>query len=105
MIHVVGDLSPSKEWCAFDFVPTDSQNLRKNLRNIDVLPIPLRRVPNPHVEWSPPTLNGSFDVARVRRDGFESYIVERPETAATQQVLLFAIDWQRGRGFFYSTRE
>ena len=31
-IHVVGDLSPSKEWCAFEFLPTDSQNLLNSNR-------------------------------------------------------------------------
>jgi hypothetical protein len=28
--------------------------------------------------------------------------VERPATSVTIEVLLFAIDWSKGRGFFYS---
>ena len=43
-IHVVGELSPSKEWCAFEFLPTDSQNLLKNLKSFDVLPPSVKHV-------------------------------------------------------------
>jgi hypothetical protein len=37
-IHVVGELSPSKEWCAFEFLPTDSQDLLESLKSLDALP-------------------------------------------------------------------
>ena|SRR5258708_829366 len=50
-IHEAHDLSPSTEWCAFDFAPVDSQNLRKKLKSVDVLPPSVRRVPNPQVSW------------------------------------------------------
>ena len=46
-IHEVHDLSPSTEWCAFEFNPADSQNLRKNLKTTDALPVSVRRVPKP----------------------------------------------------------
>src|SRR5882762_1685258 len=48
-IHVVGELSPSKEWCAFEFLPTDSQRLLKNLKSLDVLLPPVKYVRSPRV--------------------------------------------------------
>jgi hypothetical protein len=101
-IHVAFDLSPSTEWCAFDFAPADSQNLRKNLRSVDVLPPYIRRVQNPHVSWWPGMLRGNLDREHIHREGFELYVVERPANSVMTDVLLFAIDWSKGRGFFYS---
>src|SRR5712664_3591068 len=46
-IHVVGELSPSKEWCAFEFLPNDSQSLLKNLKSVDALPPPVKHIRSP----------------------------------------------------------
>jgi hypothetical protein len=102
-IHEVHDLSPSTEWCSFEFVPADSQTLRKNLKAVGALPPSVRRVPNPHVSWWPSTLRGNLDSERIHKEGFDLYVVEKPATSVTTDVLLFAIDWSKGRGFFYST--
>jgi hypothetical protein len=104
-IHEVHELLPSTEWCAFEFFPTDSQGLRKNLRSIDALPPSVRHVPNLNVSWWPTVLEGNLDVEQIHKTGFELYTVVRPETSVTTEVLLFAINWTRGRGFFYRTRE
>jgi hypothetical protein len=104
-IHEVHDISPSTEWCAFEFLPTDSQGLRKNLKSVDALPLSVRRVPNPGVSWWPAALKGNLDVEEIHRAGFDVYVVETPATSATSDVFLFAIDWSKGRGFFYWTRE
>jgi hypothetical protein len=104
-IHEVHDLSPSTEWCAFEFVPTDSQVLRKNLKSVSPLPPSVRRVPNPGVPWWPAVLRGNLEVEKIHSNGFELYIVETPDTSVTTSISLFAIDWSNGRGFFYSTRE
>lgn len=104
-IYEVHDLSPSTQWCAFEFDPAGSQRLRKNLKSIDVIPAPVRRVPNPHVAWWPRVLKGNIDMDTIHKEKFELYVVERPETSVTREVLLFAIDWSKGRGFFYSTSE
>jgi hypothetical protein len=101
-IHEVHDLSPSTEWCAFEFVPTDSQVLRKNLKSVIALPRSVERVPNPGVPWWPAVLKGNLKVEQIHNDGFELYIVERPTTSVTTSIYLFAIDWTKGRGFFYS---
>jgi hypothetical protein len=102
-IHEVHDLSPSTEWCAFEFAPADSQNLRRNLKSVDALPPSISRVPSPNVSWWPSMLKGNLDRERIHREGFELYAVERPATSVTTDVLLFAIDWSKGRGFFYRT--
>ncbi|HVA18526.1 MAG TPA: hypothetical protein VMV59_12530 [Candidatus Dormibacteraeota bacterium] len=100
-IHEVHEISPSTEWCAFEFLPTDSQGLRKALTSADATGPRVRRVRNPGVLWWPAVLNGNLDVEKIHKAGFELYVVERPETSVTTSVLLFAIDWQEGHGFFY----
>lgn len=102
-IHELHDLSPSREWCAFEFATDDSQRLRKNLKGIDVLPLSVRRVRNPDVSWWPSVLKGNLDIARIRSNGFALYQVERPANSVMTDVLLFAVDWSKGRGFFYRT--
>jgi hypothetical protein len=104
-IHEVHETSPSTEWCAFEFLPTDSQSLRKNLQSVDALPASVRRVPNPSVSWWPDVLQGNLDAEKIHREGLDLYVVTMPETSVTTTVSLFAIDWPKGRGFFYSTRE
>jgi hypothetical protein len=103
-IHEVHESSPSIEWCAFEFSPTDSQGLRKNLKSVDVPPPSVKRVPDPYVSWWPAVLRGNLDVNEIHKDGFNLYAVVRPETSVTTEILLFSIDWEKGRGFFYRTR-
>jgi hypothetical protein len=100
-IHEIHDRSPSREWCAFEFVPTDSQKLLRNLKHADVLPVSLRHVPRPGVSWWPSVLVGNLDAEAIHKAGFDLYVVEMPATSVTTAVWLFAIDWSKGRGFFY----
>jgi hypothetical protein len=104
-IHEVHDLSPSVEWCAFEFASEDSKKLRSGLKAINTLPGPLHRVPNPHVKWWPTVLTGKLDMGAVQGRGFELFTVERVETSISKDIYLFAIDWQRERGYFYVTDE
>jgi hypothetical protein len=102
-IHEVHDLSPSRQWCAFEFAADDSQKLRKNLNTVDVLPPSVRSVRDPKVPWWPDSLKGNLDAAGIRKHGFDLYIVERPANSVMTEILLFAFDWPKGRAFFYST--
>jgi hypothetical protein len=104
-IHEMHKLSPSTEWCAFEFDPADSQRLRKNLKRVDVIPLPVRSVPNPGASWWPRVLSGDLDVDAIHVEKFDLYTLERQETSVTMEILLFAIDWSKGRGYFYSTSE
>jgi len=101
-IHEAQELSPENEWCAFEFPPSDSEKLRKNLRRVDALPASVKHVPNPHVSWWPEVLVGDLDLAKIRRAGFDLYTVEKPATSITTATYIFAIDWANGRGFFYT---
>lgn len=104
-IHEVHDLSPSTEWCAFEFVISDSEVFRKSLKRVDALRPPIGRVPNPGVSWWPSILDGTLDIENIHRSGFELYLVETADTSVTTNVSLFAVDWPKGRGFFYCTRK
>lgn len=104
-IHEMHDMSPSTTWCAFEFLPAESQSLRKNLKSIDALPPSVSRVANPGKSWWPDMLVGSLDVGKIHGAGFELSVMVTPETPSTNEVLLFAIDWTKGRGFFYRTRQ
>jgi hypothetical protein len=102
-LHLVEELSPSREWCAFEFLPTDSQNLRNNLTSIDRLPRAVTHVPNPDATWWPEMLQGSINAAEIRHAGFDLYVVERPANGVEMGIYLSAVNWSEGRGFFYST--
>jgi len=102
-IHIIYDPSSPRTWCAFEFSSTDSQGLKKNLRNVNALPEGLKRVDAPGAAWWPDFLKGDLDVARFRRNGFDAYVVEEPDAQAGNSVVLFAIDWAKGRAFFYRT--
>jgi hypothetical protein len=101
-IHELHDLSPSTEWCAFEFVATDTQNILKNLSRVSVPPPAVKYVPSPGVSWWPRALNGELDSETIHNAGFELFVAERPATSATKEIWLFAIDRSKGRGFFYS---
>ncbi len=101
-IHELHDLSPSTEWCAFEFTPTDSQRLLANLKHVEVPPSLLERIPRSGVAWWPADLEGDLDVEKIQKAGFLLYVVERPATSVSNAVWLFAINWPGGRGFFYS---
>jgi hypothetical protein len=105
VIHLTEQDSPSKEWCGFEFLPTDSQSLRENLKGVDALPPSVRRVPSPGVSWWPAMLNGEIDAQKIHRERFELYVIESPADSVSTWVDLFAINWSEGRGFFYGTRE
>jgi len=102
-IHVVGELSPSKEWCAFEFLPTDSQSLLKNLKSFDALPPSVKYVRSPRVSWWPSVLEGKLDVEKIHNAGFQLFVLERPANSVTVGIYLFALDSSKGHGFFYWT--
>jgi hypothetical protein len=102
-IRVVGELSPSKEWCSFEFLPADSQTLLKNLKSVDVLPQSVKYVRDPGVSWWPSVLHGNLDVEKTRNTGFQLFVVEKPANSVETGIYLFALDLSQGHGFFYWT--
>jgi hypothetical protein len=103
-IHEI-DGSPTFEYCAFDFSPADSQNLKAAIMPVDSLPEWARQIRNPRVSWWPAVLTGRLDVHAIHNGGFELYTHSESETVSGTGTVsyLFAIDWARGRVLFYST--
>lgn len=102
-IHVAGDMSPSRTWCAFEFIPSDSELLQKHLRKVDVLVPEVKRVPSPGKRWWPIVLTGTLDPGKIQQVGFELHLTEEPANQVNTVILLFAIDPRRGRAFVYTT--
>lgn len=96
-IHLVGELSPSTEWCAFEFSPGDSQRLRQALKPVEILPESMKYIPRLRKPWWPSFLEGNVDPARVEKANFHLYI-----TASISDPELFAVNVTEGRGYFYS---
>jgi hypothetical protein len=99
-IHIAYDLSPSTVWCAFEFNPTDSEKLVNNLKRVDPMAAPISRVPSPHREWWPKSLEGRLDMQKIQRAGFVLYSRSIPISQVENETLLFAID-QTGHGYFF----
>jgi hypothetical protein len=95
-IHVVGQLSPSKEWCAFEFLPADSESLLKDLKSFDALPPSVKYVGSPRVSWWPSVLEGNLDVEKIRNAGFQLFVLERPAKSVNVGIYLFALDSSKG---------
>jgi hypothetical protein len=104
-IREVHDLSPSREWCSFEFSPAEWHSPGNDFKPVDALPPSLSRVPSPGVSWWPAVLRGNLDVSKIHGEGLKLYVVERPATAVTTNALLFAMDGVKGRGFFCSSPE
>lgn len=104
-IRIIGGVSPTFEYCAFDFSPADSRNFKNAITPVDSLPEWARQVRDPRVRWWPSVLAGRLDVPAIRNAGFEIYTHSELETVGGTGTVsyLFAIDWARGRVFFYST--
>lgn len=103
-IHELHDLSPSIEWCAFEFDPADSEEFRSKLTKPDALPPAIKHIPKIRKPWWPLLLRGEIRPEEVHRAGMDLYVMERAETAVTRRVWLLAIDRNNGKGFFYTTR-
>lgn len=100
-IHIIYNPASPRTWCAFEFSPTDSQGLKKNLTNVNALPEALKRVDSPGASWWPDVLKGDLDTAKLRSNGFDANVANEIDVRAGSNVVLFAIDWTNGRGFFY----
>ena len=100
-IYLTYDISPSREWCGFEFGREDVELLLSSLKPADSAAPPIARIPSPHVRWWPKALEGNLNAKAIQQTGFELYIVTRPVSQAQNQTLVFAIDRKDARGYFY----
>jgi len=104
-IHIIYAPESPRTYCAFEFSPSDSQGLVKNLTNLDALPPSVKHVQRSGVSWWPTVLRGDLDLMKIHEAGFKAYLSEERSTSVNIDVVLFAIDWTNGRGFFYRTNK
>lgn len=102
-IHITYDPSSPQTWCAFEFSSSDAQSLREKLTSVAALPQRVKRVDNPGVSWWPDFLTGDLNPEKLRERDFDLYVVTEPAVESHTNVVLFAIDWKKGLGFFYRT--
>jgi hypothetical protein len=102
-IRITYDPSSPRTWCAFEFSPAAPQDLKKNLTSVSVFPEDVKHLDDPGLPWWPRFLKGDIDVAKVHEAGFDAYVTEEPAIQSSNDVVLFAIRWADGRGFFYRT--
>src|SRR5260370_27284334 len=102
-IREIHELSPSRQRCSFEFLRAEWQTPKSDFKSVDSLPPSLTHVRSPGFSWWPAVLRGYLDVGKIQGEGLKLYVVERPSTSVTTDVLLFAIDGVKGRGFFYRT--
>jgi hypothetical protein len=102
-IHEVHNPASPRTWCAFAFSPNDSQRFLRSVRAVDALPAPVSDIGDPGAAWWPSFMKGKLDVSSIRAQGFTLYIAEEPDVESKTRVVLFAIAWPRGEGFFYRT--
>ena len=69
-IRLIYDNSPSREWCGFEFDPTDADRLIHSLKPVDSHAPPIRIVTDPSVKWWPKFLEGDVDSVRMEQAGF-----------------------------------
>lgn len=53
------------------------------------------------MSWWPEFLKGDVDIGKLRERGFVTYTFVEPAYGSKTNIVLFAVDWDKGRGFFY----
>lgn len=102
-IRIVYAAESTSTWCEFQFAPDDSGRFREHLKTVDRLPEAVRHVENPGLSWWPDSLRGDLDVERLRLHGFDVCLVTEPDVEQSRRVVVFVVDWRKGRAFFYRT--
>ena len=89
-------------WCSFVFTPGGGDAIREHITHItrgDELPLKLRYIDAPHVQWWPNFLEGQINVANIRKQGFKAYIAK--EFGIETPNILFFVNLEAGAGYFY----
>src|SRR3954451_9625434 len=103
-IHLAYDLSPSEEWCGFEFDPLEAEQLLNSIEPLNPAAPPIPAIPSPSVQWWPKFLEGDLDgrtLQRAAQSGVALYSVTRRLSQVQNVTLVFAIDRRSGRAYFY----
>ena len=89
------DLDTNARWGLFSFPPSEASHLKVLL---DPSEFPLQGqecLPPRRIEWWPILLRGSLDAERIAATGLKAY-------RSTDGALLFAVNWNQGRAYYWS---
>jgi hypothetical protein len=100
-IHLAYDLSPSREWCRFEFNRQDEETLLSGLKSANSPSLRVAHIPSPQLQWWPKVLEANLNLQAIQRAGFEVYSVTRSISQEHNETLVFAINRKEGRGYFY----
>lgn len=96
-LRVGYDPGTSQRWGVINFPPSQADTLRAVLQP-EELPLADQRCDVPaRIEWWPLLLRGAIDGERLAATGVRGY-------RARQGDLIFAINWNQGRGYYWSGR-
>ena len=106
-IRLINRVEHARTWCAFDFLPSESDAFRQRLAVARSLPALTLRMQGPGTRWWPEVLQGEVDVAGISKAGYTQAIDIEPAGIPAfpneRYVYLFVIDWSAGHAYFYQT--
>lgn len=95
-IHLMYDLDTNQTWCSFRFSAEDASALRQALTKMTPPEVSSSPIRPAKADWWPQALEGELKPETIEKAGLELY----KKNGST----VFAIDWEKGQGFFYYRR-
>jgi hypothetical protein len=93
-LRLAHDLDSNRRWGLFNFPPEEGDALRRILAaEISFAGLSCR--PPRRIEWWPILLREQLQAERIEATGLKGY-------AATQNELIFAVNWAQGRAYYWS---
>jgi hypothetical protein len=94
-IREAHDLDANRQWGLFNFPQSQRETLRQRLSSDEVSLSGMRIDIPGRVEWWPVLLRGALDEKQTRATGLRAY-------RATQGNLMFLVNWDQGRAYFWA---
>jgi hypothetical protein len=89
------NLDTNARWGLFNFPPSQASHL-KSLLEASEFPLQGQRCNPPRrIEWWPILLRGHLDAERIAATGLKAY-------RTADSALLFAVNWNQGRAYYWS---
>ena len=93
-LRVAHDLDSTRRWGLFNFPPGEAEALRA-IAGPEISLDGLQCNPPGRIEWWPIQLRKQLDGERLKAAGLQGY-------SAKDGDLIFAVNWQQGRGYYWS---
>ena len=92
------DPDTNRRWGLFNFPPAEAAALKTLLEQSEHSLAGHRCEAPRRIEWWPPQLRGALDDARITATGLRAY-------HSTDGALVFAVNWNQGRAYYWSTQQ